>query len=277
MAEQVSHNVVNVPESASGSNPVVDVVANHDSAPAAESGTNLTALSSDKTNNASEPQETPAIDLSSSKGSSDGLGQAAAEPSAGDAAAKSDNVPVIATPADADEKKKLDQGSPTLNGVTDIGSLGSAIEDGGSQDVSAVNSDTELGKGEPTESKDGHLHVRTNSVKKPATFSKVSSSKNFLAKSASPAPVAAKTGERGKRVLGSCANTQLTFFKHLQSVKSHSLLQSRDSSQRPAPQSESYRKLARTQSPRVDPMPARSGIRTGLRHHLLRSSSQTRN
>jgi hypothetical protein len=42
MAEQVSHNVVNVPESASGMSPLVDVVANHTSTSAAESGNNHT-------------------------------------------------------------------------------------------------------------------------------------------------------------------------------------------------------------------------------------------
>lgn len=82
------------------------------------------------------------------------------------------------------------------NGVHDAASQGSVIEDGGSQDVSAVNSDTEMSKAEALEMKDGHLHVRTNSVKKPATFSKISVTKNFLAKSAT-APVAAKTGEKG--------------------------------------------------------------------------------
>ncbi|KAK5716073.1 hypothetical protein LTR15_009898 [Elasticomyces elasticus] len=45
--------------------------------------------------------------------------------------------------------------------------------------------------------KDGNHHVRTNSVKKPATFSKVSATRNFLAKTASPVPVAAaKLGDK---------------------------------------------------------------------------------
>ena len=48
MAEQVSHNVVNVSESASGSSPLVDVVANHTSTAASEGGNNTDATSAYK-------------------------------------------------------------------------------------------------------------------------------------------------------------------------------------------------------------------------------------
>jgi hypothetical protein len=64
-----------------------------------------------------------------------------------------------------------------------------------------VNSDSEISKGDL---KDGHLHVRANSVKKTNTFSRVSVSKNFLAKSASAAPAVVKTGERGKEGKSAC-------------------------------------------------------------------------
>lgn len=187
MAEQVSHNVVNVPESASGSSPLVDVVANHKSTAASEGG-NPTPFTT-KSTSFNKPQDRSSTDNNAPDGRKIDVGHAATEPSAGDAVAKPDNVPAISPPSDAD------QGPPTTNGVHDATSQGSVIEDGGSQDVSAVNSDTEMSKGE--EMKDGHLHVRTNSVKKPATFSKISVTKNFLAKSASTAPVAAKTGEKG--------------------------------------------------------------------------------
>jgi hypothetical protein len=195
MAEQVSHNVVNVPESTSGSSPLVGVVANHTSTPAADSGNNHNTSNTLEAPNVSDSQIKPSTDAKPSESKGSDAGQAAAEPSAGDAAAKPDDVPTIATPPDANEKTGSNQELPILNGVHDTASLGSAIEDGGSQDASAVNSDSEISKGDM---KDGHLHVRANSVKKTNTFSRVSVSKNFLAKSASAAPAVVKTGERGK-------------------------------------------------------------------------------
>jgi hypothetical protein len=195
MAQQVSHNVVNVSESASGSSPLVDVVANHTSTAASQGGNNTDATSAYK------PQESYSINKNTPDGREVDVGHAATEPSAGDAVAKPDNVPAISPPSDA---------PPMTNGVHDSASQGSVIEDGGSQDVSAVNSDTEMSKGEALEMKDGHLHVRTNSVKKPATFSKISVTKNFLAKSASTAPVAAKTGEKGMATCIICMSTTNT-------------------------------------------------------------------
>jgi hypothetical protein len=193
MAEQVSHHVVNVPKSASGSSPLVDVAANTTTTTAG-SGNNFTTTT--KASGNSQSQNNPSAESKALGTERIDSGQAAAEPSAGDAAAKPDNVPANTTAPDASDKRTSNQEPPTLNGVHDVASQGSAIEDGGSQDVSAVNSDSEVNKGEL---KDGHLHVRTNSVKKPTTFSKVSVTKNFLAKSASTAPAAAKTGERGTK------------------------------------------------------------------------------
>jgi hypothetical protein len=201
MAEQVSHNVVNVPESTSGSSPLVDVVANHTSTPAAESGNNHTTPNTLEAPNVSDPQIKPSTDAKPSESKGSDAGHAAASPALGSAAAKPDDVPAIATPSDANEKTGFNQELPTLNGVHDAASLGSAIEDGGSQDASAVNSDSEISKGDL---KDGHLHVRANSVKKTNTFSRVSVSKNFLAKSASAAPAVVKTGERGKEGKSAC-------------------------------------------------------------------------
>jgi hypothetical protein len=199
MAEQVSHNVVNVPESTSGLSPLVDVVANHTTT--ADSGNNHTTPNPLEASNAPDSQINPSTDVKPSESKRSDAGQAAAEPSAGDAAAKPDDVPAIATPSDANEKTGSNQELPILNGVHDATSLGSAIEDGGSQDASAVNSDSEISKGDL---KDGHLHVRANSVKKTNTFSRVSVSKNFLAKSASAAPAVVKTGERGKEGKSAC-------------------------------------------------------------------------
>lgn len=198
MAEQVSHNVVNVPESASGSSPLVDVVANHTSTSSAESGNTLPTAIPTKPTDASDPQTDLTTNAIAPDTTSVDAGQAAAEPSAGDAAAKPDNIPVIAQPLATDDQSKSGQ-TPALNGTLDSASQGSGLEDGGSQDNSAVNSDTDMSKGDVSEAKDGHLHVRTNSVKKPTTFSKISVTKNFLAKSNSAAPTVAKTGERGKR------------------------------------------------------------------------------
>jgi hypothetical protein len=201
MAEQVSHNVVNVPESASGSSPLVDVVANHNSTAASEGGNNSAPFTTEATS-ANKQQDHSSTKINTSGGREVDVGHAATEPSAGDAVAKPDNVPSITPPSDAD------QGPLLTNGVHDAASQGSVIEDGGSQDVSAVNSDTEMSKGDALEMKDGHLHVRTNSVKKPATFSKISVTKNFLAKSASTTPVAAKSGEKGMPgVIINCMDT----------------------------------------------------------------------
>lgn len=193
MAEQASHNVVNVPESASNSSPLADAVANHISTASAESGIDSSTIPSTEPTGAFKSQNTLVHDADAPKPKAVDAGEAAAEPSAGDAAAKPDNVPAIAQPVATDGDIKADQGLPTINGVHDSASQGSAVEEGGSQDVSAANSDTDTSKGEALSTKDGHLHARTNSVKKPATFSKIS----FKAKSASTAPAAAKTGERG--------------------------------------------------------------------------------
>lgn len=172
MAEQVSHHVVNVPESASGSSPLVDVTAKHNSTAASEGGNNPAPFTPEATS-ANKSQEPSSINSNAPDGREVDVGHAATEPSAGDAVAKPDNVPAISPPSDAE------LGPSMTNGVHDAASQGSVIEDGGSQDVSAVNSDTEVSKGEALEMKDGHLHVRTNSVKKPATFSKISVTKNF--------------------------------------------------------------------------------------------------
>jgi hypothetical protein len=159
MAEQVSHNVVNDSVSASASAPA-DVAANQTTTPSAAPGTHTptpTQLPDTTDTSATTAANIEATDANSSLGKP-------AEPSAGDAA----------PPKAHDEPSKLP------NGFHDV------IESDGSVGVS---SDAE------GQRKDAQ-HVRTNSVKKPTTFSKVSVTKNFMAKTASPVPAAAKIGEK---------------------------------------------------------------------------------
>ncbi|KAH9845178.1 hypothetical protein Tdes44962_MAKER06823 [Teratosphaeria destructans] len=90
--------------------------------------------------------------------------ETAAEPSAGDAAAS----------------KPLDEHARLSNGV--------------SHDL--LDSDGSVGVSSDAEGKKDMHHNRANSVKKPTTFSKVSVTKTFMAKTASPAPTAAKLGDK---------------------------------------------------------------------------------
>ena len=77
MAQQVSHNVVNVPESASGSSPLVDVVANHTSTSAAESGNNHTAPNPKQSLDLSKPQIDPSAEVKPSEDRKVDAGEAA--------------------------------------------------------------------------------------------------------------------------------------------------------------------------------------------------------
>lgn len=185
MAEQVSHNVVNNTESTGGS-PLVDVAANPTSIASAEHGTNEQPINETKTDNAHESQHANehATDVNAIA--------SAAEPSAGEA-----QDTIVETPTAASEPNTFDKDSagqaPLVNGVSDAMSAGDGE---GSVDLSQ-NSDNEGSRGDvPEQQKDGMHHVRSNSVKKPTTFSKVSVTKNFLAKSATAAPVAAKPSDK---------------------------------------------------------------------------------
>lgn len=207
MAEQVSHNVVNIPESTSDSSPLVDAVANHNTAAAAGNGNNPTptttadVLDSTKKHNATAT-DANAADLAASAGIL--AGKAAADPSAGDVAAKPAEVASTAPPVETSEEKSNGKLGPQLaNGVqAGASAVELGVEESAAQDTSAdpsVTSDTETNRAEALEqSKDGNRHVRTTSVKKPTTFSKVSVSKNFLAKTATAAPTASKIGDKGK-------------------------------------------------------------------------------
>ncbi|KAK0828446.1 hypothetical protein LTR73_004755 [Friedmanniomyces endolithicus] len=100
------------------------------------------------------------------------------------------------TPVDNVASYAMESNEAELINVVETASGGSVAEDSGP----AVTSDTEGSKADAEGSeqkKDGAHHARTNSVKKPTTFSKVSATKNFLAKSSSPLPASgAKLGEK---------------------------------------------------------------------------------
>lgn len=190
MAEQVSHNVVNGPESASAS-ALADVSANQTtSAPAAGDGT---------TNEINTL--TPDIDATILKGQQGtDATSSAAEPSAGDAARRVAKDPTIASGRIAEETAEF--GSDDLvNGVQDANSPRDGLaENGSTADYSvdhSVHSDTDGSRADSLEQKkEGNHHVRTNSVKKPTTFSKVSVTKQFMAKTTTPVPQPPKIGEK---------------------------------------------------------------------------------
>ena len=202
MAEQISHNVVNNPESASGS-PLVDVIANQTTTAPAASGT-TNALEANTTNDlATDANANTAADHASIGAVNEG----AAEPSAGDVATKAAEVPSIPAVTTAEERGEAGQGE-LANGIHDAAQGDIAVDDGSTPDVSVdLNSDTDISRGEAAEqNKDGKRHVRAPSVKKPTTFSRVSVTKNFLAKSASTTPTPAAPSPAGKRMYSRIPN-----------------------------------------------------------------------
>ncbi|GAB7361663.1 hypothetical protein MBLNU230_g1713t1 [Neophaeotheca triangularis] len=190
MAEQHGHNVVDLPQSAGGALPV-DVSANNPITTPAANGTD-SFISGNKdnviSNSASEANPVTVTP-------SDQPAGRAVEPSAGETASQSTGgVPSLA-PIQAASlgKNSVGQNEIGNGGQADVG-LDDGIIRSGSVDPS-VYSDTENSKGDASEVKDANRHVRTNSVKKPTSFSKVSVTKNFLAKSAAT-PTVAKAGEK---------------------------------------------------------------------------------
>ncbi|KAK5132404.1 hypothetical protein LTR08_009087 [Meristemomyces frigidus] len=176
MAEQVSHHVVTPSESAGASAPA-GVASNPTDTDAAAQGTATTMRASGLADPKSD--EAPVVDSG-----------AVAEPSAGEDAAGVAGGEAGAGEAEVgvDEAKEVaGEGLVALSNGTNDPALGE-----GSQ-----NSDTEGSRGDGTEQKqEGSHHVRTNSAKKPTTFSRVSVTKNFMAKTASPAPTAAVIGSK---------------------------------------------------------------------------------
>ncbi|OQN97296.1 hypothetical protein B0A48_16360 [Cryoendolithus antarcticus] len=200
MAEQISHNVVINTESASGSSPLADVASNHNITPAIADGTQhvSTPITTDETAS-TKSQNSDAAAANGSLGVKD-MGddavQPAAEPSAGDAAEQPAEPAAVETPAQDKQEDSMGSASdPLPNGVH-----GESAEDTALHDTSAdpsVHSDTETSRADAADaSKDDKRHVRRESVKKATTFSRVSVSKSFLAKSSTPVPAAAKGGEK---------------------------------------------------------------------------------
>ncbi|KAK5165122.1 uncharacterized protein LTR77_009219 [Saxophila tyrrhenica] len=174
----------------------VDVAANQTSIASAEQGATSTSIP--QTN--SELQATQSIYEHAVKNNGMNAVDAVAEPSAGEVtgAANPMNtaVPASSTSQTAQTDGSIDVSSGNRpNGVID-GSIDQGSVAEGSVDAS-VHSDTEGSRGDATETKkdEENHHTRTNSVKKPTTFSKVSISKNYLAKSAA-APQTAKSGDK---------------------------------------------------------------------------------
>lgn len=176
MAEQINHNVVEQLESTNGSAPSVDVAENHNIAALADSGKQTSSP-------AREPVSTTTDDQLSHL--TERANTAEAEPSAGNAA------PTLSAEKHITQDLKheddvLDLESPDERAVFDI-----------SADPS-VASDTDGAVAE--QAKDGSLHNRTASVKKPTTFSRVAVSKAFLAKSTATPTAAPKVGDKSAPV-----------------------------------------------------------------------------
>lgn len=209
MAEQVSHHVVNNSESASAPAPA-DVAANQTNTTTAGSGDIAhTSASASSTIDAPTPSDiaTPkhanehAADVNATTSQADAKPEAvtsAAKPSAGEAAATAAEASSVLPVKTAEEQGRVGP-DELVNGVHDAASQASGHgEDGSAGSVdNSVNSDTEGSRVGASEVKqDGKHHERTNSVKKPTTFSKVSVTKSFMAKSASPVPTAQKPGDK---------------------------------------------------------------------------------
>lgn len=188
MAEQVSHHVVNQSESAGASAPA-DVAANQIDIDIAADGTHTTSNPTPDLTNSKPQASTAADSITVSPAEVAEAATSPAEPSAGEVGA-----PATEASAAQEQSEEVQGGLP--NGVQDasLGDEGSAGD--GSADHGA-NSDTDGSKGDSAEQKkEGNHHARTNSVKKPTTFSRVSVTKSFMAKAASPTPTAAAIGSK---------------------------------------------------------------------------------
>ena len=197
MAEQVSHNVVNGPQSASAS-ALADVTATQTNAASAGTGTSIN-------DTIAKDDRFSAVDADATTANGQGAMGAvtsAAEPSAGDAARMPppSNAPTVTIEHSSEVQDQF--GQPySVNGLHYVASQGEGVADDGSiPDILAdhsVHSDTDGSRADAGEQKmEGNHHTRTNSVKKPTTFSKVSVTKQFMAKTATVAPQAAKAGEK---------------------------------------------------------------------------------
>ncbi|WPH04608.1 Hypothetical protein R9X50_00750000 [Acrodontium crateriforme] len=209
MAEQINHNVVNGLESA-GASALAGVAANHTTETAVFDGKQQSIP--DSTQSSQNQSTSNALDpvagtLPSTKQAHTDAANIAADPSAGDATE-------IAASAPAVEEKGHTLLSALVNGAGEGANHREVPRDGANTpDPSvdhSVNSDTDASKGDISELLKGDAHhTRTSSVKKPTTFSKVSVTKTFMAKAASPAPPIVKLGEKPSSASTSAASTPL--------------------------------------------------------------------
>jgi len=208
MAQQTTHNVVSYSQSTSGL-PLVDVTASQTTFDSATSGAhNSSALSRSTLENSTsvEANEHERSDLLNTEILAFSNGHVrpptdsfAADPSAGDASnALSDDFTNKLASASVDKSRASPGDGPNV--ASDEASQGDGVADDKSiADVSvelSVNSDTDTSKVDTSERKDGKPLIRTNSTKKPTSFSKVSVTKNFLAKTSTVAPAAPKPGDK---------------------------------------------------------------------------------
>lgn len=202
MAEQISHHVVDTTESTSASAPV-DVAANQTTTTAPDHGNFDHSLPSTRTDEVQTSRSinelaTTANSAISTEPASEPNGRVIVDPSAGETIARFVEAPTASVAAGI-LTDATSESAHLLNGAAGKGDgfLDTASAHEGSVDVS-VNSDAEGSRGDPNDLKndDEKHHNRTNSVKKPTTFSKVSVTKNYLAKSAPVAQSSAKVGDK---------------------------------------------------------------------------------
>ncbi|KAF2721619.1 hypothetical protein K431DRAFT_294196 [Polychaeton citri CBS 116435] len=165
MAEQVSHNVVGNSESTGGFAPLVDAHAN-------DSTTTIAGNGNKSSNHAKISYPEPANDTNSENTLS------------------AESTTLASSSTNAYSRVGFGDGSGLTNGVQKVAAQESSVDGRTTPDISgnvSVSSDTDrsgLDGGEI--GRDGVLNrpARANSIKKPTTFSKVSVTKNFMAKTA---------------------------------------------------------------------------------------------
>lgn len=174
MAEQISHNVVNEPQSTSA--PLVDVASSQTAADTATDG----AL---QTHTFSTPHTDSAIDVSKS---------------ANELATSANSSALPAGPDVVKDVAEPSAGEATQQPASNPADVQTDVEQKGVDDGSQADDRSTTDIASDTEKKGEAHHVRSDSVKKPTTFSKVSITKNFLNKAA-PTTAAAPTKIGEKR------------------------------------------------------------------------------
>lgn len=202
MAEQISHNVVDNIELTSAAAPV-DVAANPTTTAFADHGNLEHSLPQRKPDEVQISQSinehaTNANSAINTTNTSAPDGEAIVDPSAGETITPPSEA-LVASLAAGSITGMSSESAQFLNGATGKGDgfLDTASAHEGSVDVS-INSDAEGSRGDANDPKndDEKHHNRSNSVKKPTTFSKVSVTKNYLAKSAPVAQATTKAGDK---------------------------------------------------------------------------------